>query len=296
VKRARVITALSLMLAAGCGSDPPHPPPVEDMALARDQRLARLSFRQQRPDQAATLYRQALARAQQRDDLAAIARLGYELAVVELRRDQAADALAVARSTRTEMTRRGSEPPPELLLVEAAALYRTGDGEQADALALVVETPGATGEARSRALFVRGLVAADRGDASGLADALAALPPSDDVDLRADRAELEGRLYLLQADPQSARHSLLSAAEARREAFDYSGMARALALAGKASEAAGRSAEAADLYLRAGRAAQLSGNEAQAKPWLTSARDLALKAGSSDVEGEAARLLSALGP
>lgn len=296
MKWAGAIAALSLVLAAGCGSDPPAPP-VEDMALARDQRLARLSFQQQRPDQAATLYRQALARAQQRDDLAAIAELGYELAVVQLRRDQAADALAVARSARAEMTRRGSGPPPELLLVEAAALYRTGEGEQADALAAVVaEAPAATGEARSRALFVRGLVAADRSDASWLTDVLAALPPSDEADLRADRAELQGRLHLLQGNWDSARLSLLSGAEARRGALDYSGMARALALTGEASEAAGRRAEAADLYLRAGRAAQLGGNEALARRWLVSARDLALEAGSSDVEGEAARRLSAFDP
>lgn len=76
-RRAVPAAVLALALAlAGCGSAATPPPPPEDVALARDTRLARLSFEQQRPEQAATLYRQALTRAQERDDLPAIADLG----------------------------------------------------------------------------------------------------------------------------------------------------------------------------------------------------------------------------
>ena len=55
----------------------------------------------------------------------------------------------------------------------------------------------------------------------------------------------------MRGDWTDAIASLVSVADYRRDALDYRGMARALALAGGAAESAGRDAEAADLYLRA---------------------------------------------
>ncbi|MFO1120516.1 MAG: hypothetical protein U1E38_10650 [Rhodospirillales bacterium] len=184
---------------AGCGSAG-EPPPPEDAALARDTRLARLSFEQQRPEQAATLYRQALTQAQRRDDLPAIEDIGWNLAVVQLRTDRPADAVATARATRAEVVRRGGVPRPELLLVEAAALYRTGDTPTAARLAeAVIADPSAPAAARGRAASVRGLVAADASDPSSLRDALEQLDAVAAADpqaapLATDRDELAGRL------------------------------------------------------------------------------------------------------
>ncbi len=288
------VVALAL---AGCGSSG-LPPPPEDPALARDTRLARLSFEQQRPQQAATLYRQALTQAQQRDDLPAIADLGWNLAVVLLRLDRPAEAAAMAQATRDEVTRRGGTPHPELLLVEAAALYRTGDAATAAAKASqVVADPQAPAATRGRAAFLSGLIAADQGDAGGIAAALASMDAVAGEPLPAlapDRSELAGRRAVLDGDPASAQAAFLNAADGRRTALDYPGMARALAGAAAAAAALGHAGEAADLWLRAGRSAQLGGQTAAARAWLTRAGDAARQAGASDIAAEAASRLAAL--
>ena len=64
-----------------------------------------------------------------------IGTLGYNLAVAELHANAPDRALAAAQTTRTELQRRGAEPFPALLLVEATALYRTGAPTEADAVA-----------------------------------------------------------------------------------------------------------------------------------------------------------------
>src|SRR2546429_311834 len=71
-------------------------------------------------------------------------------------------------------------------------------------------------------------------------------------ELKADQLELDGRQALLRGDASAAKAALLAAADLRRAALDYAGMARVLALAGAA---AGSGPDAADLYLRAGRSA-----------------------------------------
>ncbi|MFO1146532.1 MAG: hypothetical protein U1E33_08320 [Rhodospirillales bacterium] len=284
---------------AGCGSAG-EPPPPEDAALARDTRLARLSFEQQRPEQAATLYRQALTQAQRRDDLPAIEDIGWNLAVVQLRTDRPADAVATARATRAEVVRRGGVPRPELLLVEAAALYRTGDTPTAARLAeAVIADPSAPAAARGRAASVRGLVAADASDPSSLRDALEQLDAVAAADpqaapLATDRDELAGRLAMLQGDPAAAHQAFLAVADARRTALDYPGMVRALAAAGAAAEALGNRSGAADLWLRAGRSAQLGGQVRDATVWLARARDLAVQAGAADIAAEATARLAVL--
>jgi hypothetical protein len=163
---ARTIVVVAALTSGGCGSAPAQRPP-EDPTLVRKERLARLSFEEERLDQAAALYRQALDRAYERDDLQAITDLGYNLAVIDLQRGQAATAFAIAQSTRAEIIRRGATPSAELLLVECVALYRQGSGADAVALAdAALMAPDIAPEIRARAIFVRGLAAADRGDAA----------------------------------------------------------------------------------------------------------------------------------
>jgi hypothetical protein len=291
---ARTIVVLTALTPAGCGSAPAQRPP-EDQTLVRNERLARLSFEQERLDQAATLYRQALDRAYERDDLQAIADLGYNFAVIDLQRGQVATALATAQSTRAEIIRRGATPSAELLLVESVALYRRGSSTDAVVLAdAVVTAPDVGPETRARAIFVLGLAAADRADAASLAEAAAALSPTLDEEIVADRQELEGRLALLRGDSAGALAKFLAVADLRRTALEYRGMARALALAGGAATAAARAAEAADLYLRAGRSAQVQDDRDNAGAWLRAARDLGERSGARAVAAEATVRLDAL--
>jgi hypothetical protein len=82
-----------------------------------------------------------------------------------LQSSRPAAALATARETQAELSRRGTEPTAELKLVEAIALSRIGEqsGGRRDG------SPGRRrlrgGNFRSRQ-FLRGLIADDRGDTS----------------------------------------------------------------------------------------------------------------------------------
>jgi hypothetical protein len=83
-------------------------------------------------------------------------------------------------------------------------------------------------------------------------------------------------------------------ADLRRDVEDYVGMARALALAGEAAKSAGRAAEAADLYFRAGRSAELEGNRADARRWLEAAARLAATTGQAEILSQARERLERL--
>jgi hypothetical protein len=273
----RWLAPVIALLGAGCGGPPPPEPP--DPTLARQTRTAMLAWQQDRPEQAAALFRDALTRAYARDDIAAIADIAASLAASELRLGNAEAARDAAAAARAEVARRGAALPAELPLAEAAARWRLGDAAGALALARTI----AGGEAGARARFIEGLVAADAGDAAALAAAQAALAPSDLPDLAADRAELAGRAALLAGDPAAARGALLRAAALRQEARNYPAMARALALAADAAAREGRVAEAADLWLRAGRSAAAGGDARAASGWLDRAEHAARQAGAADV-------------
>ena len=150
-----------------------------------------------------------------------------------------------------------------MILVQAAAAYRLGAADEALAAAQeVLARSPLDRETASRAWYIRGAVLADRGDAQGLAQALAAIPPSAQPDQEGDRLELSGRAALLAGASDRAARELEQAADQRRLALDYRGMARALALAGEAVLRQGRSGDAAVLFLRAGRSALLQGDVA----------------------------------
>ena len=106
-----------------------------DETLQRQIDAGHLALQLERPEEAVARYQDALKRAQARDDLAAIGDLGYNLAVAELEANHPDKALQVARSTDQEVKRRGGVPYAGLTLVEATALYRTGDLDAADELA-----------------------------------------------------------------------------------------------------------------------------------------------------------------
>ena len=144
-----------------------------------------------------------------------------------------------------------------------------------------------------RAWFIRGLVAAERGDGATLGQAIAALPPTKQADLEADRQELQGRAALLDNRPADALALFEQSAANRQQALDYRGMARALSFAGDSALRANRTADAADLFLRAGRSALLQGDTATALPLLKQAEDLARQTAQASIVEEVARLRKA---
>ena len=262
-----------------------------DETLQRATNAGQLAMQLERPEEAVARYQEALTRAQARDDLAAIGDLGYNLAVAELEANHPDKALVVARSTEQELRRRGATPFPALLLVEATALYRTGDLDAADKLARETAA-GKDQQAAERATFLSGLIADERGDEAGLAEAAGRLGNATDPSLQADAAELDARLALRRNETAMARQQAERAAELRQQTLDYRGLARALALAGEAAERTGDAKAASDLYLRAGRSAAAQGDKDSARVWL----QLAAKLATDDAVRDAAtELLGRMG-
>jgi hypothetical protein len=247
-----------LMLLAGCSSRPKTVP--EDPTLARFDHAGDIAYNLEKPDQAVAQYRAALARARTRDDAAAIADAGFNLATAQIRAGQPRDAMRTAQVLQVELKRRGMVDP-QFDLISAIALFRLHDLSASDRVAEGL-TAGKDPKLADAAWFLRGLIADARNDRPGLEKAAASMTPAADP---ADVAELQSRLS------HSAVLALHSA-DLRRDRLDYRGMARALALAAQFTPSA---SEAADLYLRAGRSAAAQGDAADARTWLAKARHLA---------------------
>jgi tetratricopeptide (TPR) repeat protein len=256
--------------------------------MTSQHRVARFAFEARQYEQAVDLYEKALVTAHARDDAREIGELGYELAVVRLRRGEPKLAEALVRDTVADLERRGRKPFAELRLVQALALYAQGDAEPARALATsVVDTAGVDAATAARAWHLRGMIAADRGDGAALAAALAALPESTSPALAADRLELGARQQAGAGAFDTARGGFERVAALRRDSGDYVGLARALAAAGKAAEASGDRAEAANLYIRAARSAAAEERRSEAREWFNTAARLATEDGRSDLAREA---------
>ncbi len=285
------LTLLPLLVLAACGGGAPAdtgPPP--DIKLDQANKAGTQALSMDLPNVAVRQYKVALSRAYERDDAGAIGDIAYNLALAQMKAGDPKAATATAREARAELERRRVPVPPELILVQAAAAYRSGDLGAAGAAAHEVLDRGAKDpDVVARAWFFRGLVAADRGDSAGLAQAIAALPPSKQADIEADRQELQGRAALLGNQPAEALALFEQSAANRQQALDYRGMARALSLAGDAAVRANRPGDAADLFLRAGRSALLQGDTAMATPLLKRAEDLARQTGQTGIVEEVAR-------
>jgi tetratricopeptide (TPR) repeat protein len=282
---AAVVSATAAL--AGCGGAP-EPPPPPDQEMESLYRVARFAYDRGQYEQAAILYDRVLARAYARDDLAAISEIGYESALARLREGRPGEAAAQARRVREELDRRGGEPFAELFLVEAVALYVSGEPAAAAAADAALSRAGNGAAVAARATYIKGMIAADRKDPAGVGGAIAGLGAPVQPDLRADKLELVGRQRLLEGKPDAALPILLETADLRRETKDYSGMARALAFAGEAAASTGRTVEAADLFLRAGRSAAQQPDRRDAEAWLKRAVALATGADRKDI-ADAAR-------
>lgn len=289
--RAAVPLLCALALAACGGGGPTDAGPPVDVKLDQANKAGTQALSMDLPSLAVSQYKVALSRAYERDDAGAIADVAYNLALAQMKAGDPKAAVATAREARGELDRRRAPVPSELMLVQAAAAYRSGDLSGAAVAAQEVLDKGAKDpDAVPRAWFIRGLVAADRGDGAGLAQAIAALPRSKQPDLEADRQELQGRAAFLAGQPTEALALFEQSAANRQQALDYRGMARALALAGDATVRLGRSADAADYFLRAGRSALLQGDTATATPLLRRAEDLGRQTGQAAIVEEVRRL------
>ena len=286
------LSLLSVLALAACGGGGPvdtGPPP--DVKLDQANKAGTQALSMDLPSLAVRQYKVALSRAYERDDAGAIGDVAYNLALAQMKAGDSKGAVATVRETRAELDRRRAAVPPELILVQAAASYRSGDlGAAAGAAQEVLDRGAKDPDVVRRAWFIRGLVAADRSDAAGLAQAIAALPPTKQADLEADRQELQGRAALLANDSAGALSLFEQSASNRQQALDYRGMARALSLAGDAALRSGRAADAADLFLRAGRSALLQGDTATATPLLKRAEDLGKQTGQTGIVEEVTRL------
>jgi hypothetical protein len=245
-----------LMLLAGCSSKPKTVP--EDPTLARFDHAGDIAYNLDKPDQAVPEYRAALARARTRDDAAAIADAGFNLATAQIRAGQPRDAMRTAQALQVELKRRGIVDP-QFDLISAIALFRLHDLSASDQAAAEL-TASKDPTLANAAWFLRGLIADARHDRPGLETAAASLTAAANP---ADVAELQSRL-------SHSAALALHAADLRRDRLDYRGMARALALAAQFTP---NGPEAADLYLRAGRSAAAQGDATDARTWLADARD-----------------------
>jgi hypothetical protein len=290
----RLAALVLAFLMAGCGgSGPVEEPPPPDRRLEQANQAGTRALGLNRTADAIKQYRAALVIAYERDDPGAIGDIGFNLAVAQLRSGAAADAARTARETRAELERRRQPAPAELILVQAAAAYRLGAADEAVAAAdeVLARAPGI--ETSTRAQYIRGAVFADRSDAQGLAQALAGIPASTRPDQEGDRLELSGRASALAGANHQAARNFELAADQRRLALDYRGMARTLSLAGEAVLRQGNSADASVFFLRAGRSALLQGDAATGRTLLDRADQLARQSGASGVSAEVDRVRKA---
>lgn len=265
LRAARFVVASALL--SGCGGTAPRPAQPQDTVLQRESEAGKLAFSLQRPSEAASKYKEALERAEARDDAGAIGDYGYDLAVADLAANRPRDALAAARMTHIELANRGVAPFPALILAEANALYRLGNKTRADDLAADVEV-GGDPSAAAGAAFLRGLIADESGNEAGLYAALARLAHPANTAESADAFELAARRDLAGRNFARAESEADRAADLRRTALDYRGMARVLAVEAEAAAEAGDRPTAANLYIRAAQSAAAQGDAGSARYWL----------------------------
>lgn len=284
-----LLLAVAVLILDGCGSSAVvQKGPVADQDLERFNRAAQQAFDRGKLQQAVTFYRKALERAYIGDDSGAIIDAQYNLAVCLMKLQSYQEALGVVRQAKAKMAQAGQSNSADFLLLEATILQRTGNSEQAWNITdqILATTPPASSIIQSRAHFLRGLIANQRGDMVKLRETIVSLAKPKEFQLRADRWELLGYLAMAEHNWAEAVEAFDEAAKLRQEVLDYRSMVRVLALAGEASERAGRTKAAAARYLRAGRSAALQGDDDHAQSWLIKAERLANQAGDDPIAQE----------
>ncbi|MFC1882724.1 tetratricopeptide repeat protein [Thermodesulfobacteriota bacterium] len=291
------VLILFLLAAGGCGSARVVPKSAGvDENLIRLNRSARIAYDNGQLEQAANLYRQALDRAYLRDDRQAVVDAQYNLAVCMLGLRSYDNALERVHQARNELVRGEQSITADILLLEAAILFRTGKPDKAwqitdQILSASERTPGAV---ESKTHFLRGLIADQRGDTGQLGREIDALTKSDNPGRQAEREELTGRLARAEGNWEAAIKAFDLTVRLQRENLNYGEMSRALALAADACQRAGKPSEAAKRYFWAGRSAVQQGNNQDAIKWLNSAARIAGQAGDEPLKEEAHSYLESI--
>jgi len=290
VRRIGLLLAIAILFFGGCGSSAQvQKSPAIDDDLERFNRAAQQAFDNGRLPQALSLYRKALDRAYIRDDFRAILDAQYNITICLIDLQSYAGAFEVLRQAKTEIAMAGQSPAADFLLLEATVGYLREDSDAAWKITdrILTATPQPSAIVQSKTYFLRGLIANKEDDTDKLREAIVSLGQPNLPQLRADRHELLGYLALAEQHWNEAINAFEAATELRREARDYRGMVKALALAGKANEKAGHADEAAICYLRAGRSAALQGQFDDALNWLNQAEQTANSAGEAQIVQEA---------
>ena len=285
-----LLLAMFVLILGGCGSSAPvQKSPAIDEDLERFNRAAQQAFDSGRLQQAVAFYRKALDRAYIRDDFSAALDAQYNMAVCLINLQSDAEAYAVIEQAIAEMAMAGYSREPDFLILEATVLHLRGDSDAAWKITdqILTATPQASSIVQSKTHYLRGLIASKQGNTDKLREAIVSIGQPDLPLLRADRYELLGHLAMAEQHWDEAVKAFEAATDLRREARDYRGMVKSLALAGKASEKAGHADEASVRYLRAGRSAALQGQFDDALDWLNQAEQIADNAGEAQIVQEA---------
>lgn len=290
VFRIGMLLAIALLVFGGCGSSASvQKSPAIDEDLERFNRAAQQAFDSGRLQQAAAFYRKALDRAYIRDDFRAALDAQYNMAICLINLQSYAQAFEVIQQAKTEMAMAGYSREADFLLLEATVLHFREDSDAAWKMTdqILSATPEASSIVQCKTHFLRGLIASKKGDTDKLREAIVSIGQPKLPLLRADRHELLGHLAMAEYNWGEAVNAFEAATDLRREAREYRGMVKSLALAGQASEKAGNPHEASVRYLRAGRSAALQGQFDDALNWLNQAEQIASNAGEVQIVQEA---------
>jgi len=244
--------------------------------------------------EARQLFAQALERAYQMNDAAAIATASYSEAatLARLRRpDEALEALAQpgVALPRAQQGRRA--------LLAAAVHLQRDEADAADraldeAAALIGSGAG-SGSARALIALGRGRAGLSRDDASAARSAIETTAGAGSPVVRAQRQRLIGMLAEAEGRHPEAVRAFDAEADAARRVKNWHGAAEATARAAAASVAADDAVGAAARYLQAGRAAQRLGDSGlPARRWLEQAARYADDANHPAIANAARALLS----
>ena len=289
-----LLLAVAIFALMGCGSSAPvQKESAIDEDLERFNRVAQQAFDQGRLREAFGFYRKALNRAYMRDDFGAVLDAQYNMATCLMNLQSYAEAFEVIQQAKTEMAMAGQSRTVDFLLLEATVLYLREDPAGAWKMSdqILAAAPPASSIVLSKTHFLRGLIASQQADTDKLREAIASIGQPKLPQLLADRYELSGHLSMAEQHWDEAIKAFEEAADLRREAREYRGMVKVLALAAKASEKAGHARQASIRYLRAGRSAALQGQFDDALMWLSRAAQIAKSAGEEPIVQKARILL-----
>lgn len=263
MKQVKLLFLLAPLVLAGCGGGQEAPTARDDAQWDQAMTAGKDSFDLGRYSVAVSQYRRAATLAVLRDDGAAIAEAGYNLAVAQLAADQPQAALQTLQAARQAATARGNTQTTAFDLVQAAVLYRLEQPQQAVVYAQQATATPDT-ETKGRAALILGLAADEGGNQAALQQANAVLQGLGGKlsrSLQADQAEIAARCAIA-SNPAQASILAEQAAKLRRDDAAYSDMSRALALAGNAANKAGDYTRAKALWARAAQSAAVEADNA----------------------------------